>query len=188
MNIDYSTIFDIVVPGALILSFVADEILRATWNKMYFTIGVPIFIKRIPVNFPHTNLSPGFFMDNKFHSGWIESIIFKEICLNAYGFRNELFSFKWFKTSSLMHGLLIFDHDHSQVIVKGFARWSFVYISLLTFIIVIRASISNPLPAIIILAIYFLFAGLSYSIQSTRFSYVARFAADSWSRKYVPEK
>jgi hypothetical protein len=187
MYIDYSVIIDFVVLGVLILFFIADEILRATWNKKYFTIGLPIYVIHIPVDLTHTNLPADFLLEIKFHSGWIEPIVFKELGPNVYGFRNGFFNFSWFRTSSLMHGLLIFDHNHKQVVVKGFARWSFIYISLLTFIIIIRASISNPLPAVILLACYFLFAGLSYSLQSYRFSQVAKFAAQSWSRKYMPE-
>ena len=188
MFIDYYVIFDFVVFGALILTFVADEILRATWNKKYFTVGLPIYIIRVPVDLTHTNLPSDFLLETKFHSGWIESIVFKELGPNVYGFRNKYFNFNLFTTSSLMHGLLVFDHDHCQVVIKGIARWSFIYISLVAFIVIVGALISYPLAAIILLASYFLFVGLSYSLQSFRFSQVAKFAAQSWSRKYVPEK
>jgi hypothetical protein len=41
--------------GALVLTLLANVILGATWNRMYFTRGLPIYVRRIPVNIEHTN-------------------------------------------------------------------------------------------------------------------------------------
>jgi len=117
--------------GALIVSILADIVLTSTWNKTYFTSGLRIFIKRIPVNHWHTIIPNQSLFEEKFQSNWVGSLTFKEIDMISYGFREKIFQITWIRSTSIMHGLLIFDSNNNQIIVKGFANWSILVFSLI---------------------------------------------------------
>ena len=93
-----------------------------------------------------------------------------------------------------MRGLITFDTENGQVIVKGFANWnalifSLVWLGLPTiYFIPIWSNeglVSSLLILLGVIGFYILVMGSLYWIQSSRFSKVALFAAQSWSRKYV---
>jgi hypothetical protein len=169
-----------------------------TWNKTYFTSGLMIFVKRIPVNNCHTNVPKLDLFEEAFHSGVISSLSFKEIDAFSYGFREEIFEIKWIRTGGFMHGLLIFDTKNNQVIVKGFASWSvlvFSFILLSGIIFFIAQILLDEGLAISALrslgnigySILFtvLFIWIIHLFQSSRFINVASFAAQSWERKHL---
>ena len=102
-------------------------------------------IRNIRVDFHHTDIPARFVLEKKFKSHWLDltrSVIFKKIDTDTYGFREALLA----RSLSLMRGVVIFDHENSQVVVKGFFNW----------------------------------------INYARGSAIAEFAAQSWSRKYIP--
>jgi hypothetical protein len=167
---DFSKVIGIVAFSTLIISLLAETILSATWNETYFTIGLPLFTVNIPVNVHHANIpSKSVFVAK---SG-LESIVFREISPNSYGFREKLFQFRWVKFSPVMHGLLIFDNANSRIIVKGFASWS-----LLAFLLMLIVFV----PAI---PFFILVMSLPYAIQYLQFLKIANIAAEAWSRKHA---
>jgi hypothetical protein len=172
----------------------ADIILNATWNRMYFTTGLPIFIMRVPVNSQHTGIphnsirlsadiqpnTPDYSrLKEEFQSDLVGSLTFKEIDTNKFGFREKLIQFRLMRYSPLMHGLLIFDNDNSQVIVKGFINWFPLCLSLVWLIPVITSS--DHIISLGFIVFFILVMGLIYGIQSSRFIKVATFAAQAWS-------
>lgn len=193
---DFLEILVRLVFGILILSLLADTFLSVTWNRIYFTIGVQIFIIRVPVDLKHKNTPTSTLLQSQFKSGCAESLIFKEIGPGEFGFREEIFPvFKIFSYSPLMHGLLVFDSQNSQVIVKGNANWSTLVFSFVWFLITISNSIHILVAEGLSLNLLLLlgFMGLIivvpvaiYQFQSSRFTRVASFAAQSWERKFLP--
>jgi hypothetical protein len=174
---DLFEILGIIAFGLIILSILADTVLSATWSRTYFTVGLPIFIMRVPVDFPHTNIPQRSLFEAQFQSNLVASLTFKEISSNEYGFREAHFQFRLFGYSPLMHGLLIFDYENSQVVVKGFINWftlcfSLIWLSIAMFMI----------PFVLF---FIILMGCLYLIQLSRFSKVAAFAAEAWSRKHV---
>ena len=181
-------IFEITAYVVLIISAVADEVLNSTWNKKYFTTGLPIFVKRIPVIIRHTDIPERSLFQMQFRSGWIASLTFKEINSNTYGFREKLFSFN-FHYPPFMHGVLIFDTDNGQVVVKGFMNYFLPLLSLVWLTRALFGGVTWSSESLIGFAFYTFFAvfisGIPYLIQFHRFSRVASFAADAWSRRYL---
>jgi hypothetical protein len=187
-----SDIYDIlggVLFGMLLSSGLIEMILTAAWSKMYFTAGPPIFLLRIPVETHYSNIPPSHKLETHFHSTrWAPALAFKEIETDTYGFREKFFDFRMyaFRYSPIMHGLLIFDRNNKQVVVKGFANWSVLFFELLFLaVVIIKASFPNILLFVFLPFLFFLFI---YSVQYSHFSDVARFAAEAWTRKYLKDK
>ena len=180
--------------GLLIVSLVVDMFCALTWNKAYFTSGLMIFVKRIPIDHWHTNIPDLSLFENRFHSNVTSSLTFKEIERHSYGFREKAFRFKWVRYSPLMHGLLTFDADNGQVIVKGFANWyalafSLMWLGLLVSFFIGARLDGNAtffLPILLgAIAFFTLVMGILYWIQASRFLNIASFAAQLWARKYI---
>jgi hypothetical protein len=183
---NFSEHLGLIIFSALVLSWLVETILSSTWNKTYFTSGIPIFVMRIPVKFQRSNIPSVRQLDVRFYSTWASSLVFKEIDLHTYGFREKFFEFRLFRYSSIMHGVLVFEHNNHEVIVKGFANWFIVSFSLIWIGGVILSSFSSPsLIAVGFILFFVLLMGLLYSIQHHRYSKVATFAAETWSTKYT---
>jgi hypothetical protein len=91
MNSDLSETFEKIFFFLLIISFFTDIVLRATWNKGYFVVGVPIFIKRIPVNVKHKGVPFQYLLEEKFQTGMFTSLAFKQMGPFTYVFREKYF-------------------------------------------------------------------------------------------------
>ena len=198
----WEPIFEIlgsIVISAVPIIWVVEMILSATWHKIYFTFGMPFFVFRIPVKNHHTNIPSCTLLEGNFKSSGLirnTSLLFKEIDLNTMGFRESLLQFG--RNYSIMHGLLIFDEKNGQVIVKGFFDWVFLYFSLLWIIggplIWLLGLMSSGEPMLeepiwfvaLGYSIMFIIVGVFSSIDYFRFSRVAKFAAEAWSRHYAP--
>jgi len=177
-NIDTS-----VVPALLIACLIIEMILSGTWNRMYFTMGLPIFVMRVPVDLRHSNIPPSSQLEEHLPSALLSSLVFREVEVNTYGFRENFFEFGWrFRYPSLMHGMLFFDFNNNQVVVKGLVNWFWACFSLIW---VSGALLQyEPMIALIFIFVYTLGMALLYSLQHERFSRVTRLAAEAWSRKY----
>jgi hypothetical protein len=177
----------------LIITGLIETFLSATWSKTYFNSGVLGIIKNAQVGIHHTNVPSHSLFESKFRSGYFyltRSLVFKELDINVYGFRESLFPLG---RMSLLHGVLVFDDDNNQVIVKGFFDWTALCFVLIWLMIPPLAwlfgymSFYEPtwLVALAYFGILFVNLGIFYSMDYFRFSAVAEFAAQSWSRKYV---
>jgi hypothetical protein len=169
----------------LFLLILVDVVLSSTWNRMYFTSGLPLFIRRIPVDLRHTNIPPWSRFDAQFQS----ALVFKEIELNTYGFRENFFKFRLNMYTPIMHGMLFFDIAHNQVVVKGFVNWFILWFSLIWFGGLTVGGIMNfpesALTALAFIALLALLLGTIYKNQYDWFTKVAIFAAQEWARKDV---
>jgi hypothetical protein len=174
--------------GMLLSTGFIETILRAAWNKMYFTTGLPIFLLRIPVETHYSNIPSSHQLETHFHSTWwTGSLVFKEIESDTYVFREKFFEFRMFalRYAPIMHGLLIFDRSNKQVVVKGFANWTALLLGLIFLVGIALA----PFPDIFLFLFFiFILFGLLYSLQHYRFADVAKFAAETWTRRYVKDK
>ena len=175
-------------------SLMVDTFCTWTWNKTYFTSGLLIFAKRIPVAQWHTNIPQPALFEKMLDSDWVASFTFKEIDELSYGFRETMFQFRLIRYTPLMHGLLTFDTDNRQVVVKGFANlyplaFSLMWFGMLSLLLIFNwSSKVVTFYALVVLgaaAFFLLLTAILYWTQSSRFSKVASVAAESWTRKYV---
>jgi hypothetical protein len=183
--------------GALLITWVVEMILSGRWHKKYFTVGIPIFVFHIPVKNPRANIPSCILLENNFKSSGIvirnTSLLFKEIDVNTVGFRESLLQFG--RMYSVMHGLLIFDAKNGRVIVKGFLDWTFLCFAILWIIVGLPIWLPGSEPvwvtalfplwlvALLYFGILFINIVISCSIDYFRFSRVAKFAAQAWSRQ-----
>ena len=93
MSSDFSETIGAIFFSILILSLLVDIVLSGTWNRMYFTSGLPIFIMQIPVSRRHINIPLSSRFEKQFRSKWTSALVFREIDLNTYGFREKFFDF-----------------------------------------------------------------------------------------------
>jgi hypothetical protein len=187
-------IFGIIIVSLLVGSLLADLFLDVTWNKTHFTYGLTIFVMRVSVSHWHTNIPSQALLEKKFHSDVVSSLVFRQIDACSYGFREKMLQFRWIRTPNLMHGLLTFDANNSQVVVKGLANlstivFSFLWLGLPLFGIVTilfsQQALESALILLGVIAFFGVIMGIMYFFQAARFSTVASFAAQSWTRKYV---
>ncbi len=181
----------------LIVSLAVDTFCSLTWNRMYYTSGLILFVKRIPVNYWHTNIPDQSQLETMFRADWFPSFTFKEFDGLLYGFHEKRYQFRLISYAPLMHGLLTFDASDRQVVVKGFANLYPVAFGLMWWGVLVSifllnwSSESMAFDLLIILVgagvFFILLIGLLYWVQSSRFSRVASYAAEAWVRKYVRE-
>jgi hypothetical protein len=164
----------------IIIPFI-ELILSGMWNQWYFSKGIPLLILRLPVGSHHSNIPPAAQLQTLFRDRWGSSLIFKQMDGNKYAFREEfsLFRLQW---TPVMHGLLLFDFDNHQVVVRGFANWFPIFFLLLGIVAGIQSG--DTTTNVVSLLALLLFFGLLYLIQLFRFTKAARFAAQAWSRQY----
>ena len=189
MSSEFLETFGVIFFSVMTLFFLVETVLSGKWNKMYFTSGLPIFVKRISVGPRYNNIPLSSRFEAQFQSDWTNSLVFREIAPNTYGFREKFFEFRIFKYSPLMHGVLFFDSVNNQVVVKGFANWFSVGLSVIWLGCAILIGVKYfPEAASFVLgflAFYSIILGFIYLIQYSRFSNVATFAAQEWERKYT---
>ena len=183
---DIDDILGLSMLGVLLLTGLVEVILSGTWNKTYFTTGIQIFVIKIPVELRHSNIPSSQKLEARFYSSWSSSLVFNEIESHTYGFREKLFEFRLVRYSPIMHGILVFDRETNEVVVKGYVNWFILAFSLIWLGGVLLSSIpSFPIIALGFILFFVFLMGLLYWIQHNRFSKVAMFAAETWSRKYV---
>jgi hypothetical protein len=166
------------------VSLFADTVLRASWNKVYFTIGIPIFWMRVPVGKNFKGIPHQYLFEEEFKGSWFAPpLTFKENDSHSFFFCEKFFELP-LRYWPIMHGRIFFEHDKNRVIVKGLANWFTLWIAINVLLAVLNAANYLQLRLIepVILAA-FLFVAF-YLIQWYRFSKVGKFAAELCSNKH----
>ncbi|MFT3893822.1 MAG: hypothetical protein QM730_19505 [Anaerolineales bacterium] len=177
----------------LIITGLTEMFVSATWKDVYFKAGIMVIYKNISVYPHHTNIPSRDLLEKRFKSGWFSftsSLKFRELDTNIYAFREGLFT----RSLSLVHGVLVFDDENHQVIVKGFYNWTLFCFWVMWLIFPPLLWFSGFLtfydPPEFIIGVYLFVTlpnlGIPYLIDYVRLSRVAAFAAQLWSRKYTP--
>ena len=179
-------ILTIIWGAGLVIGLIIEPILNYSWNKAYFTKGLPIFMVRVSAKPRYSNVPRISQFETHFHSTWFLwdiSLLFKELDMDVYGFREKNLIRPLYPL--VMHGMLFFDRNNNQVIVTGFLNWLVLCILVVWFAFMF--SIFTPFVGILILLPFVIFFGISYWIQFNRFSKVAEFAASTWIRRNLNE-
>ncbi len=164
----------------------AEVLLRARWSRAYFRSGLALVVLRIPVVSHHRNLPPAARLEKFFGSAWIGSLVFREISPNTYAVRTRFFEVPLARVGALMHGIVFFDIENNQVVMKGFANWDMVCFSLL-WPLVFTLPPEYAIYKLAALAFFTLVITTVYMFDIPRYSKVAWFAAAAWARLYEPK-
>jgi hypothetical protein len=169
---------------ALWVSLFADFISRGAWNKTYFRVGLPIFIRRFPVKNQFKGVPHQYLFDDEFQNEWVASFVFKAIDARSYGFREKFFRPRFFRYIPLMHGIMIFENDKNQVVVKGMANWLTLWLALY-FALSSLNLLKTPLTDIAgLIAFIIIIIAVTYWMQSWVFSRIGKFAAELCTKKH----
>ena len=168
----------------LIIALLADLFFRLAWNKIYFTVGLPIFVLRIPVVTRYKGIPFQYLFEEEFrnNSPW-RSFLFSKIEDRKIGFREQFLEIRY-SYVPLMHGLLIFENDKKQVVVKGFANWFTIWLIINLALAGFGISGFFQLHVTSSIAFIFLLSAVFYALQCYRFSKVGKFAAEMCSNKH----
>jgi hypothetical protein len=144
---------------------VAEVILSMTWNRVYFTFGIPIFIRRIdrPRGLDDVSLDE---LPRSAATVAGAPFVFRRLPSGAIAFREKLFG-GMLHYAPLMRGVIRHNAGEASVVVTGLINWTAV--ALVAFFVVLlgRGAID--------VAPYFLVAfGILYLIQSLRYSRIAK--------------
>ena len=168
----------------LVFSLFADGILRLVWNKLYFTIGIPLFIQRIPVGVKNKGVPYLYLFEDEFQSSVIPSLTFKKIDSPIYGFREKYLQIRLFEYLLVMHGSLVFDSKRQQIVVRGLANWTVVWLAIYLLLERLNLLTAFPIRIINLDSFVMMIFGTSYLIQCFRFSKIGTLAAQFWSKKH----
>lgn len=159
----------------VIIVFVFEMIAYLSWNRYYFTHGIPIFIRHIPINQPSLSVPSIEQIESSFpKSLWGNTFNFKKIAQNEYAFRDRMFELRWigFSSPPVMHGHLLLENN--QIVIKGYLIFSYPF-----FISWVGLFFDSTL-ALIILVVFF---GIPYLLQLIRITAVAKKAPEIFTTK-----
>jgi len=99
--------------------------LSVNWNKIYFTLGIPLFCKQVTFKHISDNIDSLINkLNNKFKSdGITPSLYFKKIDSNKIAFREKYFNLSLLTYTPVMHGKIIIDFDKKEFEVFGLSNW-----------------------------------------------------------------
>lgn len=150
---------------AIAAVFVAEVVLSMTWNRWYFTFGVPIFIRRIdrPRGLADVSLEE---LEKSSATAAGAPLVFRRLDERAIAFREKPFG-GLLHYAPLMRGVMRAPEAEAAIVVMGLMNWTFIAL-LTAFAILLGRGFKD-------VAIYFAISfGVLYLIQGVRFARVAK--------------
>ena len=139
---------------------------------------------RVPVDKKYKGVPFQYLFEEEFQAYWLmPSLAFKQKNSRVIFFHEKLFENPKFRYIAVMHGLIIFEHEKQQVVVKGVANWLLIWI--IFYFVSHCLNLSGISFGQIANAVIIILVGvISYSIQFVRFSKVGKYAAQLCSSKH----
>jgi hypothetical protein len=100
---------------------ITEMVLSGFWNRLYFTIGIPVFRKRIPVRLTEVPTPDQLAVAMK--TRWSTPLIFHKFQNGEVGFRERVFGGGFFHYTPIMHGIIREDSAEPVVVVVGLLNW-----------------------------------------------------------------
>ena len=164
------------MPLVLLALVMAEIGLLLAMNRAYYSVGVPLFRKRVPVHYVASSPPDPAALSGALSKSVFLPFLFKRLDGTEVGFREALGVRSLFKVSypPLMHGLVVFDSASRQVVVTGYANlWMCALIVYVGKQFVVARDLG--------LTIFFLvFVAVCYGLQARRYGRVAKVAAEEW--------
>ncbi len=147
-------------------------------NRVYYTHGVPLVIRCMPVPAPKQEIPLADLLRGQFRSLLIGSLGFWEIAPGLYAFHRR-FVQTALLPGTLMHGMLLFDRANGRVVLKAFIN---VWVLLLVLAVAVY-SVLGPFAGwykLLPIGIVCLIFGIPLLLERRRCVQLARFAASAW--------
>lgn len=145
---------------------IVETILSSTWNKHYFSHGIEIFKKSIPVsNLDNASHKISEFVNNLDKQKGFSNYKGAELDDNVFAFQKKLITIGTSRNGlESIHGTISIDSETRAIRIKGFVGYSFL--SLMIFIFIFFLLDSRLVSALIIVSILSL---LSYWFESRKY-------------------
>jgi len=154
------------IPIVIVVLFV-ELILSGSWNRFYFTFGLPLFVRRAQCDNQLLDDALIAALNKEFAGSVGPDIVFNRLGPALCAFREKLFQFTLFTYTPIMHGIIVYDPRTSQASVIGHANWFFVAF--------VAVFISMSASAGEMLVVIFGVVGVIYFVQARRFRSVSEF-------------
>jgi hypothetical protein len=151
----------------LIIIVIAELIMSGRWFPFYFRTGIPLFRRSFSF-LEQPTISPET-LSEKFHSSFIDPLLFRAIGPHEIGFREKFLSFRLFNYTPVMHGLIRVDQLQHKVTVIGYANW-FVIFFAATFIAIHLPFAQSEVHYLPLSIVVFIYLAILYVIQTVRFN------------------
>lgn len=151
--------------SSILLAGLADIVLTTRWNRAYYTLGLPIFIRRIhkPGGIAELPLAD---LEKSSVTAAGPPLLFKRLDNDVIAFREKVFAGA-LHYIPIMHGAIRYDAAEGVARVTGIVNW-FVIAFIACFAFLMGKNFVELLP--IIAGVY----GIIYFIQAVRFNRVAK--------------
>ena len=145
---------------------IVETILSSTWNKHYFSHGIEIFKKSIPVsNLDNASHKISEFVNNLDKQKGFSNYKGADLDDNVFAFQKKLITIGTSRNGlESIHGTISIDSETRAIRIKGFVGYSFL--SLMIYIFIFFLLDSDLVSALIIVSILSL---LSYWFESRRY-------------------
>lgn len=151
--------------GGILLAALADVVFTTRWNRAYYTLGLPIFIRRVhkPGGIADLPLED---LEKTSMTAAGPPLLFRRLDNDVIAFRERVFG-GVLHYIPIMHGVIRYDAAEGVARVTGIVNW-FVIAFVACFAFLLGRSFVELLP--IIAGVY----GIIYFIQAMRFNRVAK--------------
>src|SRR4029079_2550212 len=121
-----------------------ETILSLTWNRFYFTIGVPILRIDLQAFSPGAPVPTSAALEVRVAESRFPPMVFRQLASDSYGFRERAWGgFLRFSYTPVMHGLLQFDKLGARVRFTGLLNW---FVVVFTAVFVLPFTLRWPVP------------------------------------------
>ena len=157
---------------------VMELVLLAAFNPTYFTVGIPLFRKTLPIEVTTQQTPTAHEVEDLLGKSIAVPFRFRLVGPGRIAFREAILGggFLRFHYPPLMHAVVCFDPLERSLTVTGYAN---LFICGLFGFMLTDAGSSRDIEVLVFAA---LFVGLCYTIQAIRFSSVASAAAKAWTQ------
>jgi hypothetical protein len=150
-----------VVMAAVVVACWVDWLMLLSWNRWYFTTGVPIFRREVAARGPIPSPEE---LEAAFEHGFVIPLAFNRFEHDCTGFRDRLFDMSFrFRSNSfgLAHGVITYDENQQTLTVRAYANWSILAFDA----VAISYAVLHPQSAWIGLVGLAVIHGISYGVQ-----------------------
>jgi hypothetical protein len=149
----------------LIVVVLVEALLMFSWNRGYFSWGLPLFQQRIEAPVAALSRLPFNWLEGDYPPASWATIVFEPLTENTCGFRETLLMARGPGYLPIMRGLIVADRKRREVRVIGWCNWG----ALLVAAMLVPAL--RPMPGVALCLFGFLV--FSYLVQRRRFQNVA---------------
>lgn len=160
----------------LIVIVIIETILSALWNENYFRHGIKIYSKVYSLEKIAQNQLDESVLNEAFKKYNSPSLVFKQIGINEFAFREKLFQFTFLTYTPIMHGKIRINENNNSINVVGYLNWW-----ILAFILTGFVSFFGDFA---VLPFLFLLLGVIYIIQKGKYDKVGQFSFEWNSRDW----